>query len=40
VRGGEGEEKRRGGVRRVPISCWHRALRRVNPALNITCIVV
>ena len=31
----EGERKGRGGrVRRAPFSCWHRAPRRVNPALD------
>ena len=35
-REGKWEGKRKGGegVRRAPISCWHRAPRRVNPALG------
>jgi len=43
--GREGKEKRgkgRGeeGVRRSPISCWHRAPRRVNPALNLVSLAL
>ena len=39
--GGErkGKGKGREGVRRAPISCWHRAPRRVNPALDF-CLFV
>ena len=34
--GGERGGKEEGeGVRRAPISCWHRAPRRVNPALPL-----
>jgi len=36
-KGREGEREREGrGVKRPPISCWHRAPRRVNSALIIT----
>jgi len=32
--GGEGERRERGrGLEEPPISCWHRAPRRVNPVL-------
>jgi len=44
-KGEEGEGKERGGrVKRAPVSCWHRAFQRVNPALTwlqlaaVTCL--
>ena len=32
---GRGRGRGRDGVRRAPISCWHRAPRRVNPTLDL-----